>query len=350
MAQALWMPERRRFLRWTGAGLAVVGAPMVRSQTGTERNRVTVTVAGGLSLANLPLSVALHRGFFGQEGLDVDFVESLDEAQSQQAFLLGGTELVCGPYEQTMRLQARGKPGVAFVMLARVPKVVFGISTRKHATLRALTDFRGQLVGYGGAGTTSELVARQVLSRAGLRPTEVQWQAVADAVTGLHGVRSGQLDAWCNGDPAMTQLEQRSEVRVLSDTRTLRGTAELFGGPMPGLCLYATSAFLQRNPRHAQALANAVVHALRWLQTAGPRDLVRTLPERMFLGDRAVYLAALAKNQEGFSTDGVLAEDGAWTALRHLAANDPEVRLGRIDLSQTWSGSFALRAREQFRL
>jgi NitT/TauT family transport system substrate-binding protein len=247
------MPERRRFLHWTGAGLAVVGTPMVRSQTGTERNRVTVTVAGGLSLANLPLSVALHRGFFGQEGLDVDFVESLDEAQSQQAFLSGGTELVCGPYEQTMRLQARGKPGVAFVMLARVPKVVFGISTRKHATLRALTDFRGQLVGYGGAGTTSELVARQVLSRAGLRPTEVQWQAVADAVTGLHGVRSGQLDAWCNGDPAMTQLEQRSEVRVLSDTRTLRGTAELFGGPMPGLCLYATSAFLQRNPRHAQA-------------------------------------------------------------------------------------------------
>ena len=32
----------------------------------------------------------------------------------------------------------------------------------------------------GGIRAAAELVARQVLSRAGLRPTEVQWQAVAE--------------------------------------------------------------------------------------------------------------------------------------------------------------------------
>lgn len=347
MGQLLSSPARRRFLRGAGGCLATVAAPAVVAQSAATR--VSVTLGGSQSLANLPLSVAVHQGFFSQEGLEVDLVESRDELQTQQAFLAGTAEVVCGPYEQTMRLQARGKPGAAFVMLARAPKAVFAVSTRKHAVLRSPGEIRGQLIGYAGTGTTSELVARQVLSRAGLRPGDVMWQVVADAATGLSAVRSGQLDAWCNGDPAITQLEQRTEVRVLSDTRTLRGTADLFGGPFPGLCLYASPAFLQRQPRVAQGLANGVVHALRWLQTAGPRDLVRALPERLFQGDRAIYLAALAKNHEGFSIDGVLAEDGAWTALRNLASVDPEVRLGRIDLSQTWSGSFALRAREQFR-
>ena len=40
------------------------------------------------------------------------------------------------------------------------------------------------------------------------------------------------------------------------------------------------------------------------LQTAGPSDIVKTVPEGYLLGDRAVYLAAFDKVREAISTDG----------------------------------------------
>ena len=39
-------------------------------------------------------------------------------------------------------------------------------------------------------------------------------------------------------------------------------------------------------------MVDAMVHALKWLQTAGPSDIIKTVPESYFLGDRALYLAA----------------------------------------------------------
>ena len=108
----------------------------------------------------------------------------------------------------------------------------------------------------------------------------------------------------------MTMLEQKSEVRIVHDTRTLKGTQEVFGGPMPAGCLYASSDFVQKNPGTCQVLANAVVHSLKWLQTAGPSDMIKTVPESYLLGDRALYLAACNKVREAISPDGMFPDEG----------------------------------------
>ena len=49
----------------------------------------------------------------------------------------------------------------------------------------------------------------------------------------------------------------------------------MFGGAMPGACLYAPGLSVQSRfirPR-CRAFVNALVHALKWLQTASPTDL-----------------------------------------------------------------------------
>ena len=46
-------------------------------------------------------------------------------------------------------------------------------------------------------------------------------------------------------------------------------------------------------PAAAQALASGVVHALKWLQTAGPSDTVKTVPEAYLLGDIGVGFQAI---------------------------------------------------------
>ena len=147
----------------------------------------------------------------------------------------------------------------------------------------------------------------------------------------------------------MTMLEQKGEVKIISDTRTLKGTLDVFGGPMPAACLYAPVEFIQKNPNTCQALANAIVHGLKWLQTAGPGDIIKTVPESYLLGDRALYLASFNKVRESISLDGIIPEDGARTALKALASFDPNIKADRIDLAKTYTNEFARRAKDRFK-
>ena len=159
---------------------------------------------------------------------------------------------------------------------------------------------------------------------------------------------SGGVDAVSVTDPVATMLEQKADIRVVCDTRTLKGTLDLFGGPMPAGCLHAPEDFVQKRQATAQALASAMVHALKWLQTAGPGDIVKTVPEPFLLGDRALYLTVFQKMREGYSPDGLVPEGGPATAVRAMAGFDPAVQPGRIDMPRLYTNDFAQRAKDRF--
>jgi NitT/TauT family transport system substrate-binding protein len=172
---------------------------------------------------------------------------------------------------------------------------------------------------------------------------------VGTSAGALAALRSGQIDAISNTDPVMTMLEQKGEVRIISDTRTLKGTQEVFGGPMPAACIYAQAEFIRNHPNTCQALANAIVRGLKWLQTAGPSDIIKTVPESYLLGDRALYLASFNRVREAIAVDGLLPEEGARTALKALASFEPGVKPEKIDLAKTYTNDFARRAKEKFK-
>ena len=85
------------------------------------------------------------------------------------------------------------------------------------------------------------------------------------------------------------------------------------------------------------------------LQTAGPSDIIKTVPEAYLLGDRGLYLASFNKVREAFSLDGVVPEDGVKTALKALASFDTTVRAEKIDLAKTFTNEFSKRAKEKFK-
>ncbi|MEJ7688295.1 MAG: ABC transporter substrate-binding protein, partial [Variovorax sp.] len=114
-------------------------------------------------------------------------------------------------------------------------------------------------------------------------------------------------------------------------------------------CLYAPMDFIQKNPNTCQALANAIVRGLKWLQTAGPGDIIKTVPETYLLGDRALYLASFDKVREAIATDGLVPADGPKTALSAIASFDSAVKADKIDLAKTFTNDFARRAKDRFK-
>jgi NitT/TauT family transport system substrate-binding protein len=198
-------------------------------------------------------------------------------------------------------------------------------------------------------GSSSHMVARTALRRAGLAAGDVTYVGVGMSAGAVAALRTGQIDAISNVEPVMTMLEQKGEVKIISDTRTLGGTLDVFGGPMPAGCLCAPLEFVGKHPATCQALAHAIVHSLKWLRTAGPSDIIRTVPDSYLLGDRSLYLASFNKVVEAFSLDGLMSQEGSRTALRALAEGAPAFRGERVNLAQTFTNAFALRAKERFK-
>ena len=341
--------SRRALLRGLPALVWLAGT--ARAQNGTskpERPRISMAVNEGSALYQLPLTVAAQLRYFAAEGLDVEFHEFGGTGPIQQSLAKGASDLAVGGIENAIMLRQRGLDCLAFVLLGRAPQLVFGVSTRAVPAFRHLSQLRGARIGISAQEPATHWFAKLVLVRSGLVPAEVEFVALNSTVAAVAALREGEIAAIAHFDPLISLLEARGDIRVVTDTRLLRSTQELFGGPMPGGSLYAPAEFLQRNPRTVQGITNAVVKALKWLKTAGPSDIVRAMPEVSMHGDRAVFLGAFEKSREALSPDGVLTELGAQTAVRlveRYGALTPPVR---VLAEAVYTNEFARKAKQRY--
>ena len=341
--------DRRSFVSAAALLLAGLGARSARAEDKPERTRLSIAVGLKASLDSLPLTIADRLGYFAAEGLEVDIHEFAGEPRAQQAVLERSEDVVSGSYENTIHLQARNQFFRAFVLLGRAPQIALGVSARTMPGYKTITDLKGRKIGVSLQGSAANTVASLVLQRAGVLPQDVSFVELGSVSAAMAAVRSAQVDAIAYTEPVMTMLEHKSEVRIIADTRTLKGAQDLFGGLMPSACLYAPGDYLLKNPGTVQALANATVHALKWLQTAGPSDIIKAVPEAYLLGDRSLYLASFNKVREAIAVDGLIPDDGVRTALRAMGRLDASIKTERIDLARTFTNEFSRKAKDRFR-
>jgi NitT/TauT family transport system substrate-binding protein len=341
--------NRRRFVTAAGVAVTSVAVPSLRAQARLEKNRISIAVGGKAAFYYLPLTISEQLGYFKAEGLDIEISDFAGGSRALQALLGGSADVVAGAYEHTINMQSKNQHIQSFVLQGRAPQIAMGVSTKSMPNYRSLSDLRGKKIGVSAPGSSTNMIANLVLSRGGVKASEVSYVGVGNTATALAALRSGQIDAMSNTDPVMTMLEQKGDVKIISDTRTLKGTQDVFGGPMPAACFYAPVEFVQKHPNTCQALASAIVHGLKWLQTAGPSDIIKTVPESYLLGDRALYLASFNKVREAISLDGILPDEGARTAVKALASFEPSVKPEKIVLAKTYTNEFARRAKDRFK-
>ena len=328
-------------------GLTAVNAPLL-AQT-LEKPKVSIAVGGKNLFYYLPLTVAEQLGYFKDEGLQVEISDFAGGSKALQAMVGGSADVVSGAYEHTISMQAKGQPITAFVLQGRAPQIVMVVSNKTMPNYRSVADLKGKKIGVSAPGSSTSMMANFVLAKGGLKPSDVSFIGVGTSAGALSAMRSGQIDAMANLDPVITMLEQKKEVRVIADTRTLKDTNTVFGGPMPAATLYAPQAFLQKYPNTAQALTNAMVRSLKWLQKAGPSDIIKVVPESYLLGDRALYIEAFSKVREALSPDGTFPAAGPKTALTTLQAFQPELADKNIDLAKTYTNEFVKKANAKYK-
>ncbi len=341
--------DRRQFIATAPAlgTLAAFAMPAARAQT-LERPKLTLAVGGKNLLYYLPLTIAEQRGYFKAEGLDVTIVDFAGGARALQALVGGSADVVSGAFEHTVNMQAKGQRLRAFVLQGRAPQIVLGVNPKTMPGFKTVADLKGKKIGVTAPGSSTNVMLNFILAKAGLKPSDVSIIGVGAAQGAVAAMRAGQIDAISNLDPVISLLARSGDLKIVSDTRIVAEAERVFGGPMPAGCLYAQQSFIDKNPLTVQALANAMVRAARWIQAAGPSDIINAVPENYLLGDRAVYIDAFLAAKGALSPDGMIPEKGADTALRALASIDAEIAKAQIDLAAVFTNEFVKKANAKY--
>ncbi len=208
-------------------------------------------------------------------------------------------------------------------------------------------DLKGKKIGVTAPGSSTNMMVSFFLEQNGLKASDVSFVGVGAGAGAITALRTGQIDAIANLDPVIGTLQQDDEIQIIADARTVADTKKIFGGSMPSGCLYASQAFLDKNPGTAQALANAIVRADKWIQESTVEEIAAAVPETYLLGNPELYKQCLTDNKESLSPDGMVDEDGPETALNALAAFVPNFDATEIDVSKIWTNEFVINANKK---
>jgi len=345
---------RRRLLQSTaaiaGAGLAggAWTGPLF-AQGRIEKPKVALAVGGKSALYYLALTIAERKGFFKDEGLDLEISDFAGGSRSLQALVGGSADVVAGAYEHTIRMQARGQMVQSFVLIGRGMQIAIGIKSDRADKVKSAADVKGMKFGVSAPGSSTHMLVNYWIGKAGLKPSDVAAIGVGAGASVVAAVEKGEIDGISQTDPAVTMLQQQGAIKVVVDTRTMQGNIDVFGGPLPAASLYSTADFIKANPNTVQAMANAIVRANRWLQTATPDDVADAVPPAYLLGDRELYKKAFLNVREVMSPDGVMPEGAPATCLKFMAASDANVKPDAVKLDLTWTNAFATKASEKYK-
>ena len=207
--------ERRTFLAGTAAALAAGLAPRAYAQA-PEKPKLTLGVGGKPLLYYLPLTVAERKGFFKEEGLDVEINDFGGGARSLQSLIGGSVDVVTGAYEHTIRMQAKGQDVRALVELGRFPGIVLAVKKDKAGQIKSAADLKGAKIGVTAPGSSTALAAQYAMVKAGLKAGDAALIAVGGGAGAVAAMKKGEIDAISHLDPVIAKLEADGDIQVLA--------------------------------------------------------------------------------------------------------------------------------------
>ena len=316
-----------------------------------EKPRIALSVGGSISQMNkVAYVVALHRKYFEQEGLTVDSVAFASGTAALQNLIGGNADVVEGSFEHTLRMQTKGQHLMCIAVFGRYPANVLVVRKSQADKIKSIADLKGKKIGISAPGSSTHNFVAGLMERAGVNYKEASFISIGTGLSAVAAMRSGsELDAIVNLDPAINALVDNGEVVVLADSRTEEGTFAAFGGPYLADCLYAKIDFVKANPNTAQAIANAVVHAMQWLKTASIDDIIKSLPPEYYQTDEKLYRKSLEKNLAAFQWDGIVSNEAVASVWKAISILEPELKSAKVEFEKTYDNRLVERALAKYK-
>ena len=221
-----------------------------------------------------PLFVAQERGYFANEGLDVQLTPLQGGSDSVVQLAAGNFDAaVGGAGAGLFNAAARGvKFTIVAPMHSEKPPLTtpLVISAKRANEIKSVADLKGKKVAINATGAATEYWLAEALKQAGLTFDDIQLTSVAfrDVPAALD---NGSLDASMLGEPLATINKQKGVVSVLSDD---------FINGFTATYLYMGAPLLNDKPEAARGFMRAYLRATRDLQGTYMNDELAQIIEK----------------------------------------------------------------------
>jgi NitT/TauT family transport system substrate-binding protein len=315
-----------------------------------EKKKITIAVGGKSLFYYMPLTVAERKGYFKEEGLEVEIPDFPGGARALQAMVGGSADMVSGAYEHTINMAAKKQPIKAVVLQMKYSSIALVMSKERAAKYKSPRDLKGLKIGVTAPGSSTNMFVNNLLAKEGLKPTDVAIIGVGTGAGAVAAMEKGEIDAISNLDPVLTQLESTGKFVAVADSRTEKGMKDIYGGDYHASVIYITEEFIRKNPNTVQAVVNAMVRADKWIAKATPQEIIELMPNEYKAGNPSLYKEALLKNMIGFSENGEMSLRAAENVYKVLRQFEPSVQAaGKLDLNTTFDNSFVKKANAKYR-
>ena len=302
-------------------------------------DKISIIVGGMEKQIYLPPVLCERLGFFKEQGLDVELINSRAGVEAENELLAGAVQGVVGFYDHTIDLQAKGKSIITVVQFSQAPGEVEMLSAKAEG-VKTPTDLKGKTLGVTGLGSSTDFLTQYIVTRAGLKAGEFTLLPVGAGNTFVAAIKQDQIQAGMTTEPTIGQLLKMGAATVFVDMRTPEKTKEALGGPYPAASFYVQSTWLDGHKDEAQKLANALVKTLHWINDHSAEEISDQMPKDYYVGDKALYVKGLADGKAMFTADGKMPADGPETVLKVLSSFSRNLKGRTVDLSKTYTDSF----------
>lgn len=170
--------------------LAFLLTALVAAPTAQAAERLTVMLDWFINPDHAPLYVALERGYFAEQGLEVEFVQPSDPNDPPKLVAAGRADIAVS-YQPQLHLQvAQGLPLRRIATLVATP--LNSLVVLADGPIRTIADLKGKKVGFSVGGFEDALLGA-MLERHGLSLTDVTLINVNFSLS--PSLISGQVDA-----------------------------------------------------------------------------------------------------------------------------------------------------------
>jgi ABC-type nitrate/sulfonate/bicarbonate transport system substrate-binding protein len=256
-----------------------------------ERKTLRVVFTGLAWNSELPFRVALARGFFKSQGLEILPIFVRGGPAALAALSSGEVEFAeIGGGQAIMRSRARG---LDVVIIGAISNAVAYQLVGSKAT-RSLEDLKGKVVGVTGAGAFSDFATRTFLRRKGIDPDkDVMLRAIGGSNLRVGALEKGLVAAAPFAPEDTVRLMRMGFPLIANFSDTLN---------IPQTLLTARNDYLEKQPDITKRFLKGLVLGIYYAK-ANKADSIKAGFEAKLQGEAEIVQQAYDLFAPGFSSD-----------------------------------------------
>ena len=197
----------RRVLGRVGLLLSVAAVVLAWESQGVRAETITVTHWGG-QFYGVPYAVAMEKGFFRKNGVDVTgILTAAGGGTAVRNTLAGGIPF--GEVSLAAAVQAINSGQKLIIIGAGSWSVADQMwLVKKDSTLKSIKDLAGKQIAYTAPGSVSNMLILMALKANGMTPQQVKLVPAGDLGANISAVGSGAVDAGFSDELIIAQNKE----------------------------------------------------------------------------------------------------------------------------------------------